>query len=78
MKNLEIVEKICSILDHKRPSESPYNRLISFVPDRRGHDFMYSIDPKKITDELGWHPAFNIDKGLEITVEWALKLHWLN
>ena len=78
MKNIDIAEKICRILDKKFPDKSPHNRLISFVEDRKGHDFMYSIDPKKIINELGWKPKFNIDCGLEITVNWYLShLHWL-
>ena len=30
--------------------------LIAFVPDRKGHDFRYGIDPAKICNELGWRP----------------------
>ena len=30
------------------------NNLIEFVEDRPGHDFRYSMDSKKISDELEW------------------------
>jgi dTDP-glucose 4,6-dehydratase len=70
--NLEIVTKICAILDEKRPGNRPYAEQISFVSDRPGHDKRYAIDPSRIRAELGWRPSVTLDQGLERTVQWFL------
>ncbi len=72
--NLEIVSKICAILDRLIPSDrGPYSQLISFVKDRPGHDQRYAIDPSRVETELYWKPTFSIDAGLEQTVKWYLE-----
>ena len=52
--NLEVVQTICQILDEFRPAGKPHNRLITYVPDRPGHDHRYAIDATKLETELGW------------------------
>jgi len=47
-------------------------RLISFVEDRKGHDFRYAIDHSKLTKELGWEPETSLQEGLSMTVSWYL------
>ena len=79
--NLQIVEKICNILDKINPSNSlnSYRDLITFVEDRPGHDFRYAIDSKKIESELNFFPKENIDSGLEKTINWYLNnKKWIN
>jgi len=63
--NLEIVHTILEQLG-KPPS------LISFVPDRPGHDRRYGIDATKIKNELGWNPKYAFDSGIKKTIEWYL------
>lgn len=70
--NLQIVRRICAILDDKRPAGAPHDRLIAFVDDRPGHDRRYAIDAARIRDELGWRPSLGLDEGLERTVQWFL------
>ena len=70
--NLELVRKICEILDRKRPGNKPYADQISFVKDRPGHDQRYAIDPTRVRLELGWKPSVTLDQGLEMTVDWFL------
>ncbi len=70
--NLELVQKICAILDEKRPGNRPYSEQISFVTDRPGHDQRYAIDPSRIREELGWRPSVTLDQGLEQTIDWFL------
>lgn len=72
LSNLDLVHKICAILDTKAPTETPYADLITFVTDRPGHDARYAIDPERITNELGWRPSVTVDQGLEKTVQWYL------
>ena len=73
LSNLELVNKICEILDRMRPrSGGRYAELITFVTDRPGHDERYAIDPSRMQRELGWRPSVTIDDGLEFTVRWYL------
>ena len=70
--NLDLVRRICAILDGKRPGNRPYADQIAFVADRPGHDRRYAIDPSRIRKELGWQPSVTLDEGLERTVQWFL------
>lgn len=71
-RNIDIVRKICGILDQKRPKDTKYEEQITFVKDRAGHDLRYAIDPTRIRTELGWRPSVTLDEGLERTVQWYL------
>ena len=72
--NLDIVNKICSIMDEEKPLSSgkSYSNLIEFVEDRPGHDFRYAINASKIKNELNWHPSENFESGLRKTISWYL------
>ncbi|PIE58321.1 MAG: dTDP-glucose 4,6-dehydratase [Desulfobulbus propionicus] len=72
-QNLEIVQLLCDLLDQKiRPCDSghPRRELITFVPDRLGHDRRYAIDAGKIAAELGWKPRYTFEQGIDRTVDW--------
>lgn len=72
--NMQIVQKICGILDDKKPRASgKYADLITFVADRPGHDLRYAIDATKLETELGWHADENFNTGIVKTVEWYLR-----
>lgn len=64
--NIEIVESIVNTLDGSK-------KLITYVPDRLGHDYRYAIDSSKIQNELGWNPNFTFEQGLEETILWYKK-----
>ncbi len=71
--NREIVFTICNLLDTLRPSAAgSYQRLITYVTDRPGHDRRYAIDASKVAQELGWRPAETFDTGIRKTVQWYL------
>ena len=72
--NIEVVERICAILDRARPRNDgqSYADQIAFVRDRPGHDRRYAIDAGKIMRELGWAPEESFETGLERTVLWNL------
>ena len=71
--NLQLATTLCRILDRLRPRESGlYEELISFVPDRPGHDTRYAIDAERVKCELGWEPTVSVENGLEKTVTWYL------
>jgi len=74
MPNLVIVKTICALLDELHPSGAgPYERLLTFVKDRPGHDRRYAIDARKIERELGWRPAETFETGIRRTVRWYLE-----
>lgn len=64
--NLDVVRTILSILEQPET-------LITFVPDRPGHDLRYAVDTQKIQSALGWEPKTDFDSGLRKTVEWYLQ-----
>jgi dTDP-glucose 4,6-dehydratase len=73
MKNIEIVEAVCRLLDELRPKHSGrYADQIEFVKDRPGHDRRYAIDVRKVEAELGWTPAVRFSSGIRETIEWYL------
>jgi dTDP-glucose 4,6-dehydratase len=62
LSNMQLAEEILSILGKDKSK-------IKFVPDRLGHDRRYSVDIKKISDELGYYPLINFTEGLKSTIE---------
>jgi dTDP-glucose 4,6-dehydratase len=69
--NIAVVQAICALIDELAPATAgPRARLITFVPDRPGHDRRYAIDPAKIERELGWRAAETFESGLRKTVRW--------
>lgn len=65
-RNIEIVKLI---LKHLGKPES----LITYVEDRKGHDYRYAIDPTKIKNELGWEPKTKFEDGIVKTIDWYLE-----
>ena len=74
-KNIDVVKKICSLLDELQPRQDKksYAEQIVFVKDRPGHDLRYAIDAGKIRRELGWVPEETFETGLRKTVLWYLE-----
>lgn len=71
--NIQLAKKITSLLDVLRPRRSgSYSEQIKFVSDRPGHDRRYSINSKKLQDELGWKPTVDLDEGLSRTIKWYI------
>ena len=70
--NLEIVDRICDVLDELQPSAAGHRALKTFVADRPGHDRRYAIDAARIRRELGWAPRHTFEDGLRDTVRWYL------
>lgn len=74
-RNIDVVCTICALMDRLSPRADgeSYERQISFVADRPGHDLRYAIDASRIRDELGWEPTESFDTGMERTVRWYLE-----
>ena len=70
LENIELARRICAIVG------APES-LVTFVPDRPGHDFRYGVAADRVL-ALGWRPAIPFDQGLEETVAWYRdNLEWL-
>jgi len=76
IQNIEVVKKVCSILDELIPNKlngmSSFSELITYVKDRPGHDVRYAINANKINKDLGWAPQENFESGIRKTVEWYI------
>ena len=85
--NIDLVKRICGILDEfapvtKDPAERKiplsYSSLISFVKDRPGHDFRYSINSERLQNTLNWKAQTDFETGLRKTIEWYMdNLDWV-
>lgn len=73
LRNIEIVNRICSLMDKIMPKGAPHSRLINFVKDRPGHDWRYAIDFSHLTRSLGWRPRYSFEEGILRTIEWYSK-----
>lgn len=70
-RNIEVVKSILEMLG------KPYD-LITFVKDRPGHDFRYSLNTQKIEKEIGWKAKVKFEEGIEKTVKWYLdNIDWV-
>ncbi|NMN03196.1 MULTISPECIES: dTDP-glucose 4,6-dehydratase [unclassified Novosphingobium] len=75
-RNIDVVRRICAVLDRLVPGEAPREDLVAFVTDRPGHDARYAIDATKLEIELGWRAQETFDSGIEKTVQWYLDNAW--
>lgn len=64
--NIDVVKTIL------RELEKPES-LIRYVPDRKGHDLRYAMNPDKIVKELGWAPQTSFEEGIHRTVQWYVE-----
>jgi dTDP-glucose 4,6-dehydratase len=72
-RNIDVVRALCRVLDRVAPDKAgAYERLITFVADRPGHDHRYAIDCSKAERELAWRATTPFEAGLEATVRWYL------
>ncbi|OCP18561.1 MULTISPECIES: dTDP-glucose 4,6-dehydratase [unclassified Ensifer] len=75
-RNIDVVTRICELMDALLPGREPHDRLVTYVTDRPGHDTRYAIDATKLETELGWKAQENFDTGIEKTVRWYLENEW--
>jgi len=68
--NIDVVKDICAYMDKEFPKETSYSDQITYVKDRKGHDFRYAINSSKIKTELGWTPKKTFGSGIKSTIKW--------
>jgi dTDP-glucose 4,6-dehydratase len=71
-RNIDVVRRICELMDELHRHGAPHERLITFTADRPGHDLRYAIDATKLETELGWRAQESFETGLRKTVAWYL------
>ena len=75
-RNIDVVRRICALMNEFNPAGGQHEDLIQFVTDRPGHDVRYAIDATKLEKELGWRAQETFDTGIEKTVRWYLDNAW--
>ena len=73
VRNIDVVRKICHVVaEETKVAETELTSLMTFVPDRPGHDLRYAIDASKLRKQCGWGPKETFETGLRKTVRWYL------
>lgn len=67
LENIELARKILDFFEKK---EDDY---IEYTPDRKGHDFRYSLSGEKLMEELNFQPIIDFDEGLQATIRWYIE-----
>ncbi len=73
-ENIELVRELCrTVAARAGKAAADYEKLITYVKDRPGHDRRYALNCSKIKSELGWIPSLSLPTGLDLTVDWYLR-----
>jgi dTDP-glucose 4,6-dehydratase len=69
--NIDLVKLILSKMD--KPAD-----MYHLLPDKKRQDDNYWLSSEKIRTELGWKPEIDVNKGLDLTIQWYLtQVQWL-
>ena len=63
VSNIQLAKDVIKILGAS-------DNLISYVEDRKGHDFRYALNSSKIRNLTGWKPKMEYEHALTETVGW--------
>ena len=78
MRNIDVVKIIISTLREFIKDDAISEDLITFVEDRKGHDWRYAIDSSLLSKELNWKPLISFKDGIKKTINWYLdNLDWM-
>ena len=72
-ENIRLLRELMAVVSRRTGRDpSDFERLITYVKDRPGHDRRYAIDCSKIKRELGWSCSLSFAEGLQRTVDWYI------
>lgn len=72
-KNIDLIKVMIAAADRILGNPEGHSLgLITYVPDRLGHDVRYAIDSTKLHKQLGWAPSLQFEEGIEKTIRWYL------
>jgi dTDP-glucose 4,6-dehydratase len=63
VSNLQLAKDVIELLGASE-------EMMTFVEDRKGHDFRYALNSSKLRDFTDWEPKINYKKALSETVGW--------
>lgn len=66
--NLEIFHEVCNIMEMG-------HELLTFVEDRKGHNFRCAMDFSKIKS-IGWEPKLKFKDSLNLCIQWYINNKW--
>ena len=61
---IDLIRKICDL------TNSNFEKVVKFGPERKGKDFIYRLDSTKSRSELGWESTISLNNGLKKVYEW--------
>jgi dTDP-glucose 4,6-dehydratase len=65
LSNIDLVHLLLHCLAQQTGTpEEDYTKLITFVPDRPGHDRRYALSSAKIQTATGWRPETSFQRGM--------------
>jgi dTDP-glucose 4,6-dehydratase len=64
--NLEIVKLFLKLMNKSE-------NMISYVEDRPGHDFRYSVNDSRYKDKYGEYVSGNFENQIQITINWYME-----
>ena len=74
VSNLTLIKNLVRLTDSYLGHPQGFSdHLITFVEDRKGHDFRYAIDHSFLTESLGWRPSMDFDEGLSKTIKFYIQ-----
>lgn len=81
LSNKNLVERILKGMSEITGKTMTFDKNVTFVQDRPGHDKRYAMDTTKIETKLNWKPKYSFETGFKATVEWYTSdegRKWLN
>ncbi|MBK5251694.1 MAG: dTDP-glucose 4,6-dehydratase [Peptostreptococcaceae bacterium] len=78
LKNIELAKRLIRETASRLKAGDPRiksmnDNLIEFAPDRKGHDFRYSVQWDKLREDTGWKPSYSFEKAIAKTVDWHVE-----
>jgi dTDP-glucose 4,6-dehydratase len=69
LSNIDLVHLLLHALAQQTGTpEEDYTKLVTFVPDRPGHDRRYALDSRAVSRTLSWQPSQTLADGIAGTV----------